>query len=444
MRRALRSILLALPVLASGAAVSAAQEEAVTAFVGVSVVPMDGERVLEDHTVLVRGERIEAVGPAAAVAIPAGALRVEGGGRWLMPGLAEMHAHIPGAQATPAAIEELMFLYVASGVTTIRGMLGAPGQLELRRRTARGELLGPTILVGAPSLNGSSAPDPVTATRLVREHRGAGYDFLKLHPGLSRPVYDAVVETARAEGITWAGHVSQGVGIEHTLATRQSTIDHLDGYLPAAADPDARAALAAATREAGTWNVPTLYLWESFLSPDGAERWLALPEMRYVSPAQRAAWARQKASVEAQQAGRPVAERLAEIEDRRRVLSALADAGAGLLLGTDSPQLFNVPGFSLHRELAVMAASGLTAYAILESGTRNVGRYVAADLGGDGTFGTVAPGQRADLILLEANPLVDVGNVARRAGVMVRGRWLPEEEIRRGLAAIEARHAGAP
>lgn len=440
--RSMRALIGAGLLTVTSAAAISGQE--VTAFVGVNVVPMDRERVLEGWTVVVRDGRIEAMGPAAEVPVPAGAVRIDGAGRYLMPGLAEMHAHVPGASATEAQMEELMFLYVANGVTTIRGMLGAPNQLALRAALERGELLGPTLFVGAPSLNGNSAPDAATAERLVREHHAAGYDFLKLHPGLSRESYDRIVAVAREVGTTWAGHVSEGVGIDHALATRQSTIDHLDGYLPAALEPGRMEALAAATREAGTWNVPTMYLWESFLSTEGAERWLALPEMRYASPAQREAWRRQKAGIEAQQAQAGLTEeaRRTEVEGRRRMLKALADAGARLLMGTDSPQLFNVPGFALHREMEVMAAAGLTPYQVLESGTRNVGLYAAEDLGLDGAFGTVAPGMRADLVLLEANPLADLRNVARRAGVMVRGRWVPEAEIRARLDEIAARHAG--
>jgi len=354
---------------------------------------------------------------------------------------------------------------VANGVTTIRGMLGAPNQLALRARTASGHLLGPRVLVGAPSLNGNSAPDAETARRLVREHAEAGYDFLKLHPGLRREVYDAIVEQAAETGVTWAGHVSADVGLEHTLATRMSTIDHLDGYLEAAlgletaallasggvpfadalarVSPEQLRALAEATREAGVWNVPTAYLWESFYSADPPEAFLALPEMRYATPQWRAGWAQQKQNMARQQAegGLTDADREAIVRFRRDVLKALADADAPLLMGTDSPQMFNVPGFALHRELEVMAAAGLSPYQILESGTRNVGRYAAEDLGLDVRFGTVAPGQRADLVLLTANPLEDVANVARRAGVMVGGVWIPEAEIQARLAEIAAAHA---
>jgi imidazolonepropionase-like amidohydrolase len=446
--------------------VAIAPGEPVTAFTQVTVIPMDREEVLREQTVLVQGDRIVAVGPSASLRVPSGATVIEGRGRYLMPGLAEMHAHMPGAQAAPELVERILFLYLANGVTTIRGMLGAPAQLPLRARIAAGELLGPTFIVGAPSLNGTSAPDPETARRLVREHHAAGYDFLKLHPGLSREVYDAIVDEGRRVGITWAGHVSAGVGLRHTLATRQSTVDHLDGYLEAAipeavlaralageaplgewirtVDPERVRGLAGETRTAGVWNVPTMYLWENFYSYEEPDAFLALPEMAYATPQMRSGWAQQKRNMMAnfRDAGATAEELALVVQRRREVLRALADAGAPLLLGTDSPQMLSVPGFSLHHELRVMAAAGLTPFQILESGTRNVGRYVAEDLGGNGSFGTVTHGARADLILLEANPLEDVSNVARRAGVMVRGIWLSEAEIQRRLSEIAEAHTG--
>jgi imidazolonepropionase-like amidohydrolase len=141
-----------------------------------------------------------------------------------------------------------------------------------------------------------------------------------------------------------------------------------------------------------------------------------------------------------QQQGATPEERQRYLDLRRTLLKTLADSGARLLMGTDSPQMFNVPGFALHRELLLMQEAGLSPYQILESGTKNVATYAAQDLKLDGNFGTVAVGNRADLILLEANPLADVRNVARRSGVMVRGRWLPVAELDRLLAEIEARN----
>lgn len=434
------------------------------AFVDVTVLPMDRERVLERQTVLVRDGRIASIEPAARARIPANALRVDGRGKFLMPGLAEMHAHIPGAQAPEQVVRDIFSLYIANGITTIRGMLGAPNQLTLRSQTASGELLGPTIFVGAPSLNGTSASDPATAARLVREHKAAGYDFLKLHPGIPLVSYDSIVAAARAAGITFAGHIPAAVGLEHTLASRQSTIDHLDGYLEAsvpphvharivsnqatlgeiadAVDPKRLAWWAGETRKAGTWNVPTAFLWESFYSTETADAMAARPEMRYASTQWIAGWTNQKRNrmqQDEQQGVTPAVSRRF-LDLRRTLLKALADSGAGLLMGTDSPQMFNVPGFALHHEIRLMQEAGLTPYQILSSGTRNIAQYAAQDLKVESNFGIVAVGNRADLVLLNANPLRDARNVANRAGVMVRGRWLPSAELDRLLAEIAARH----
>jgi imidazolonepropionase-like amidohydrolase len=451
-----------------GAQNAPASTPAVVAFVDVNVIPMDRERVLEGQTVVVRDGRIASVDPSARARIPSGALRVDGRGKYLMPGLAEMHAHIPDAQAPEQMIRDIFTLYVANGVTTIRGMLGAPNQLALRAKTASGAMLGPTIFVGAPSLNGNSAADPATAARLVREHKAAGYDFLKLHPGIPRTSYDSIVAAARAVGITYAGHISQGVGLEHTLASRQSTIDHLDGYLEAslpesvrarviadeaslgemvnAVDASRFAALAAETRKAGTWNTPTAFLWESFFSPEPPEEMANRAEMKYAPPQWISRWSNQKRTrIQQDQLNGVSAEESAMyLSLRRTLLKTLADSGAKLLMGTDSPQMFNVPGFALHREIEVMQEAGLTPWQVLQSGTRNVAEYAARDLRLDGKFGTVAVGNRADLILLDANPLTDARNVAKRAGVMVRGRWLPASELDRMLAEMAARHSTAP
>jgi hypothetical protein len=435
------------------------------AFVDVTVIPMDRERTLEHQTVIVRGERITAVGPAKAVRVPAGALRVEGRGKYLLPGLAEMHAHIPPGDPSEQEVRDILFLYIANGVTTIRGMLGAPYQIPLRDRIAKGEILGPTLFVGAPSLNGNTAPDPETAERLVREYKAAGYDFLKLHPGLSRATYDRIVMTARELGITFAGHVSGEVGIRHTLASRQSTIDHLDGYLqgvvadsvsapPAGGGPDvvmlARhvdgtkiEALARATRDARVWNVPTLHLWENLYGFDSPERMAARLEMKYVAPLIVAEWmkAKRKELEKARESGLTPGDVQRFLEVRRAMFRGLVRAGAGILMGTDSPQLFMVPGFALLRELRIMTESGMTPFEVLETGTRNVATYAARDLELDGNVGTVAVGNRADLVLLDANPLADLSNLEKRAGVMVRGRWLPRAEIEKGLTELAARHA---
>jgi len=460
-RAAAALLLLAPAAIAQGTA-------SATAFVDVTVIPMDRDRELRNHTVVVQGDRITAVGPTASTSVPAGATRIDGRGKYVMPGLAEMHAHVIGGQNPnhEALNRDILFLYVANGITSIRAMLGQPNQIPLRERLVRGEVLGPMMYVSAPSLNGNSAPNPDTAAKLVRAHQAAGYDFLKIHPGLSRETYDAIVRTANEVGFTWAGHVPAAVGLPHALAARQSTVDHLDGILemstPAAmqerlraggvpfqelvdaVDPSRFPAIAQQLTAANVWNVPTMLIWENLFTqaraPEEMAQW---SEMKYVSRQQVAGQVNQKKNMLQQQQsqGLTPGNTARFIELRRQALKALADAGAPLLMGTDSPQLFMVPGFALHRELGIVAAAGLTPFQIYSSGSRNVARYVSEHLKQDGRFGTIAIGNRADLVVLDANPLQSVENLTQRAGVMVRGRWVSREEIDRGLAELAARYA---
>jgi imidazolonepropionase-like amidohydrolase len=439
----------------------------VYAFVDVTVLPMDRERVLTGQTVIVRDGRIAALGPSTSIRVPADAERIEAKGKYLMPGLAEMHAHVLGPNQPQELNRDLMFLYVANGVTTIRAMLGAPNQLVLREQLKKGEVLGPRMFVAAPSLNGNTAPNPDTAMKLVRAHTAAGYDLLKLHPGLSRATYDSIVSVARSVGITFGGHVSQQVGIDRTLEVRQSTVDHLDGYIEGAvAEPlkrrimspteqvpftewmagvtDARLGeLARRTRDAGVWVVPTMFLWESLFASFAPETAAMRPEMKYAPKQWVTGWINQKRNATQRNAQQGITPELAQqlLGFRRKLLKALADSGAPVLMGTDSPQMFNVPGFALHRELRLMGEAGLTPFQVLQSGTKNVGLYVERDLKQDGKFGTVAVGNWADLVLLDANPLESLDNIDKREGVMVRGRWVPHSEIDSGLAALAARYA---
>lgn len=460
--RALALAALALPVLAS--AQTPARSAGPVAFTNVTVLTMDGARRASDQTVIITDGRITAMGPSASTRVPAGATRIEGRGKFLMPGLAEMHAHVPPGNPTQEQLADIMFLYVANGITTIRGMLGAPYQIALKEQLASGAMLGPQFFPAAPSLNGNSAPTPEAAVALVRQAKVTGYDLVKIHPGVTRATWDAAVAEMRAQGLTFGGHIPMEVGIVHAMRTGIATIDHVDGYLEAsvrdssvyspgnqlgdvidAVDPSRFPALARMARELNVWNVPTMYLWENFYNDRSAEELAALPEMAYVSQQQVNSWMNQKRGrtlADENQRMTP-ARRARYLELRRQMLKALADADAPLLMGTDSPQMFNVPGYALHRELQVARAAGLTPQQVLESGTRNVGRYVRESLKQDGTFGMVAVGQWADLVLLDADPTADLEHLTRRAGVMVRGRWVPASEISAGLERIRAKHAAS-
>lgn len=442
------------PSAQSEASGQAAPEPVV--FLGVNVLPMDGEEVLRSQAVEVRDGRIVQVAPADRYDPPGDAVRVEASGQWLLPGLAEMHAHIP-PEGGREWMEQVLFLYLANGITTVRGMLGQPAHLELREASASGELLAPRIYTSGPSLNGSSIPDPDSARRAVLHQAQAGYDFLKIHPGVSREAYDAIARTADSVGIAWAGHVPAGVGLERALEAGQKSIDHLDQYMealvPADADAEGRESLffgvhlvdlvdttripevARATAEAGVWNVPTQSLIEHVLLPGDPEEMARRPEMRYMPAETVDGWVERKRQFQSHPSWSPDrARRFVEI--RHRLIRALQDADAPLLLGSDAPQVFQVPGFSIRAELQMLVDAGLSPHEALHTGTVAVARY----FGVDDRRGTVRPGMDADLVLLEANPLDDIGNVGRVAGVMVAGRWVPAEEIQERLDSIAAGH----
>lgn len=416
-----------------------AQPPKSVAFANVSVVPMTGNQVLPNHTVVITGDRVTALGPAKTTRIPEGATRVEGQGKYLMPGLAEMHGHIPPPTAPREFVDNVLFLYVAAGVTTVRGMQGAPGQLDLREASKRGEIVAPNLYLAGPQFSGASVKSGEDAIARVKQQKSEGWDLLKVQEGLSVPAYDAMAKTAKAVGIRFGGHVPDDVGLLHAMDMGQETFDHIDGYIEQLdgrakpVDDKALQDLVQRTKKAGAWIVPTMVVWETLQGPVTLESRTGLPELRYMPAAQVEQWTKgldsrlKNPEYNASQAK-------LHIDNRMKILKALHAGGVGVLLGSDAPQQFNVPGFSIHREMQRMADAGLSAYEIVKSGTANVGQYFKAQ----DTFGTIAVGQRADLILVDANPLENVSNMEKRSGVMVRGRWLPASEIDARLTRIAA------
>jgi imidazolonepropionase-like amidohydrolase len=451
MRRLLALFAICVPALA----IAAQPPETATevAFLNVNVVSMSGEQVLANTTVLVSNGRISAIGPDARIAKTRPTRSIDARGKYLIPGLAEMHAHVPGAADAKTYREDVLLLYAANGVTLARGMLGTPVHLQTRTELAEQRLLGPRLITSGPSLNGNSAPDVEQAQRLVREQKAAGYDFLKLHPGLKREVFIAIAATAREVGIDFAGHVSADVGVDLALEQGQATIDHLDGYLlrmlPAAIrgtenpnnlglinrmDMSLLPEVVRSTRGAGTWMVPTQTLYENMQGPSSVEELEARPEMRYVPSKLRQDYRNTKQSLIATP-GFTTDFARKYIAARRAILRALHEGGVGMLLGSDAPQIFNVPGFSAHRELQAMVDAGMTPYQALRMATASPAEF----LGAAGKYGTIVVGADADLVLLDGDPLADIANTQKIEGVMVRGRWLDRAWIDRELAGVAER-----
>jgi imidazolonepropionase-like amidohydrolase len=443
--------------LAPGAWGQAGAPLPVTAFVGVNVIPGDSPKLKPNQTVLVRGGRIAEVGPAARVKVPDGAARIDGTGKFLMPGIAEMHGHLPDDRAPESQVNRVMTLFVAAGVTTVRGMQGAANQIGLRDKIARGQLLGPRLFLYGPPMTSNSAPTVEVAVKKVEEQKKAGYDGVKILEAIKPEVYEAIARTARRLKMPFGGHVPNAVGLERALAAGQKSIDHLDGFVeallvpPRQVPPDENMAqafdrmrfskeeldnvdekklprLIAATRRAGAMVVPTMAVWKVLFGDATAESLRQLPEMKYIPELDE--WADGKTQMDAEA---PLPQRFKLMEVRARVLAGIARAGGLVMLGADAPQLFSVPGFSLRNETQALVKAGMTPAQVVEAATIAPARY----LGVQKESGSVAAGKRADLILVDGNPLEDVANIFRSSGVMVNGRWLPRTELDALLAPLE-------
>lgn len=425
------------------------------AFVNISVVRPDENRVDQFQTVIVRNQKIAKVGAAKKIRVSSGATIIDGEGRYLTPGLVEMHAHVPKSNLGREYLEDVLFLWVANGITTIRNMNGEPAHIELRSQIERQEVLGPRMYTAGPPFQGKKIRTAAETGDMVATQAAAGYDFLKVHMGLPLATYDGVVAGANQIEMPFAGHVSNDIGLWRALEAGQKSIDHLDSYLPAlvAEDADtsdvvdsllgmpytpfvdpARIAMAAeATAAAGVWNAPTLTLAENFVGPLDPDATLRGSE--YMPPKMVRGWMGVARGFQKSIDDPAMAQ--AFLNYRLQLVKALHTAGAGLLLGSDAPQVLNVPGFSTHNELALLVKSGLTPAEALAAGTTNPAIYFKAE----DKFGRVKSGLSADLVLVTENPLEDISALQNPVGVMLQGRWLTAEQIQAGLKTIAAKYS---
>ena len=439
-RLVLLLLVVAVTPLSAQTARSGPSPEEPLAIVGVTLVPMDREAVLPGQTVVVEGGRIVALGPEGTIAVPAGALRIDGRGRYLMPGLADMNVRLEDPND--------LLLYLANGVTAVRN-LGPPEMaLRLRTQVEAGALPGPLVTTAGATIDRwpvsaedhVGAADPETARRLVREQAAQGVDFVCVTPLLSTEVYAAAAGAARDAGLWLTGDAPVEGGLAAAARGGQRSIDHMVNVLfvhfgrdldPAEIDVAARR-----LREAGILVTTGISAFDKASAQYGdaseMRRLMTRPEVAYANPRARREWGWGNAFV-----SRPPSAYLADAGRFLRPLArGLADGGVRLVLGTDANTAGSVPGFAVHDELEALVESGLTPYQALRTATA----HAAELLGAVDEFGTLAVGRRADLLLLEANPLDDVGHVARRVGVMASGRWFTEAKLQAGLADLAARY----
>jgi imidazolonepropionase-like amidohydrolase len=488
-RSALAALALLIPAVARAqpATPAATPDPAAVAIHGVTVIDVDRGRRLPDRTVVVRGGRIAAVG--GSVPIPAGAHVVDGRGKFLIPGLWDMHVHLSAAGSDRLRVP----LLLAHGVTGVRAMgqecmgecTGDPFTLDSirawRAASARGERIFPRIVASGPSIDGprpararawraATAEEGAEGVRLTRERGG---DFVKVYSLLPRAAFFGVLREARARGLPVAGHVPAAVwpseasdsgmasqehdlGLWEECSTRAAewkirldslaasgggaafarisafvTPEVMDSYDAARC----RAVFATFVRN-GTWLVPTLVLRQGFAEQVDSAAAARDPRLAYVPAATRAAW-RPDADFRASVLGTAGAE--ARRERRRRepgLVGRAHAAGVRVMAGTDMGNPYVFPGFSLHEELALLVEGGLAPLDALRAATVEPARF----LGATDSLGTVAAGKLADLVLLDADPLADIRNTTRIRGVVVNGRWLDRAALD-GLLAEAARAA---
>ncbi len=446
----------------------------VTAFVDVNVVPMDADRTVQGQTVLVQDETIVEIGPADSVQLPDGARVVEGSGRWLMPGLVDAHTHlgtnlseftnrIPPQEELQEMAEGQMLLYLANGATTILNMGSfAEPVLQWRSDVIEGLYPGPTIYAshwlrgppgtpdGGPGIFAPTTPDEARAW--VRETANSGYHFLKLYNWPSKAVVLAAMDEANTQGLAIAGHFPHTLPVQETLASGMDLVAHAEAYLwtffhYGVSDelvPDA----VAMTQGAGASVATTLGVtkWEAAVwggNQAGIDAFWALPEVRYMHASEVGLHKEGLDGTRWNPAGAGPGDYDARYQFVLRYTREFYDAGIRLLAGTDSPTVLGAAGFSLLRELDILQQQlNLSPYQVLELATGNPGDFVDEYVPEASRFGRVQAGWRADLLLLNGDPLASLDNVRDRVAVMARGRLYTEDELQAGLKELAARYVG--
>lgn len=422
------------------------------AITGATIISMDGGGRIEDGVVIMEGDRIAAVGTREETAVPANARRIDATGKFLVPGLVDMHTHLPQEPGVAGdATWRQLRLMVANGVTTARSMSGHASHPQIRDAILSQDLLAPVLYVAAPAMHQGNTPDTATAAAKVQAAKADGFDLIKSHHIEDPEVWRAVQATSQRLEIPTAGHLVSTVSLEEAIRAGQQ-IEHLDGYFAALLPKDSPARdiafgqippppvmqaidrkriddVAQRVAELNGWTVPTVAVFESIADTETAIDTLRTqPEMKYAPAAALDQWAARREQL----LGMGIMQSIGEefVAARRDIVRALDSAGAGIMAGSDTPQEVHMSGFGLHTELAALEAAGLSPLAALATATSNPRRYFES-LPGKGSasarsadFGIIAPGNRADLLLLNADPSKDIHATRAIDSVILRGRLL--------------------
>ena len=429
------------------------------AFIHASVIPMNEERILRDHTVVVSAGRIVAIGPSELAEVPDGAFVVDAAGRYLLPAFCDMHVHLLGEAwnmmlpaherlvASEVPWEIFLFPYVANGVTLVQDLFSPPEHLVLRERIARGDVLGPRLVLARmmdgpgkawPPPLGVWVASPEEASEAVRRAKADGYDKVKVYSFLEKESYDAIVSTAKELNMDVIGHIPMSVSFEYVVEAGQKLIAHSEELAKHAGEGSSREKIDEMTEmmaQRGVWLIPTLTTTESIIEIfDDPEGLVSRPEAVYYGhPMERGVWSfvlenlYMQIPAEGQREIRECYERF-----QRPLTLSFHEKRGKLLAGSDTVLPGLVSGFALHRELVELVAAGLTPYEALRTSTTMPFEY----LGESDRRGTIEVGKESDLVLIGANPLMNIANASKVEGVLIQGRWIGEEEIEKKMESI--------
>jgi imidazolonepropionase-like amidohydrolase len=433
----------------------------------VSVITMVNAIVLADQTVYVENGIIKSISPSAKTKLSRQVAMIDGNGKFLIPGLFDMHTHFfyeQGIHVNTSDIE--LKLMLANGITTARIMAGHPSYLEAKANVKNGTWIGPELSVASPQLVGRWPFPPefknyemvtseTKANEAVTNFKKQGYDAIKITFMMATPIYKAVVAAAKRENIKVVGHVGPIVRLPTALEAKQQ-IEHMDMFIETLL-PDTSfnhgqsvsdyniyskaawatvphlmeskiPALAKNIKDAGIFVTPTNYFFISNAGlPQTDDEIMARPDYNFIpSNLRQDKWKYRESYLKNMA---PLASREKYVHIRKQMVYELWKAGVPLMAGSDAPEFFAVAGFALHDELKTMVDAGLTPYAALQTATVNPAAYLDMS----NRTGTITVGKEADLVLLEKNPLEDIGNTRHIAGVSAEGRWFNAEELKKLL-----------
>ena len=440
-------------------------------FTHVTVIDATGSPAKPDMTVVIKGDRIAALGKTADIDFPESARIVDATGKFLIPGLWDMHVH-------PWTNKNYFALLTANGVTGIRVMWGKPEHHAWREKISAKELIGPRMVIASPVIDGPGDPRDLGFTivrneeegrQIVRKSKAEGADFIKVYTHLSRNVYLAIVDEARKQGVPFAGHMPLSISAAEASDGGQQSIEHCNFVMMACStegeeelqkkakailltrpfgSPQWRA-LAKLMREItyskenaselfsrfvknSTWVCPTLMVWHGMMSYD--EHLANDPRLKYKPLYNREIMNSKKDAWIALATGEWRDEFRELCEKNLAIVGAMNRAGVGLLAGTDTTDIYCLPGFGLHDELALFVQAGLSPMEALQTATYNAAKC----LGKLDSRGTVEQGKIADLVLLDANPLQDIRNTRRITTVVAGGRVFERAALQKMLMRVEA------